>query len=69
MAAFTGAILELLRSPEKRRELAVAGKALVAERFTWQKVAGDLEEVYRYILAGKTLAADGADVWRGAGGS
>jgi glycosyltransferase involved in cell wall biosynthesis len=64
MRAFTDMVVELLRNPGKRRLLATAGKMLVASRYTWQKVAVDLEHIYRHILAGKPLAADGSDVWR-----
>jgi glycosyltransferase involved in cell wall biosynthesis len=55
MAAFVSAVAELLGNTEQRRTLAVAGRALVAERFTWRKIAGELERTYRDILAGKTL--------------
>lgn len=64
MNAFADAIVALLHSPEKRQTLATAGTNLVAQRYTWQKVAADLELVYRHILAGKPLETDGADVWR-----
>jgi len=55
MAKFVSAVAGLLRDTEKRRTLATAGRALVAERFTWQKVAGELEGTYRSILTGTTL--------------
>lgn len=64
MAAFVLAVAELLRDPARRAALGASGKSLVQSRFTWEIVARDLESVYRHILAGRPLPADGADAWR-----
>jgi len=67
MKRFAGDTAELL-SPHgtmEREQMAEAGKRLVAQRFTWQRIAADVEQVYRHILAGKSLAANAAEVWRG----
>jgi glycosyltransferase involved in cell wall biosynthesis len=57
MSAFVAAVADLLQSPEKRRALAAAGRSLVSSRYTWQKIAAQLEQTYRDILAGKRLPA------------
>ena len=42
----TEAVLELLRSPSRREELAGAGLAQVASRHTWERVADAHLELY-----------------------
>jgi glycosyltransferase involved in cell wall biosynthesis len=58
MPAFVSAVETLLHNPAQRQSLAAAGRQLIASRFTWQKVAHDLEQVYRQILAGEKLPAN-----------
>ena len=66
MKAFAHEVAELL-SPIgelRRARLGEAGRRLVGERFTWQRIAGDLEQVYQHVLTGGRLSASGAEVWR-----
>jgi hypothetical protein len=66
MQAFAHEVAELL-SPMgelRRARMVEAGKRLVRERFTWQRIAADMEEVYGHLLAGGKLATSGAEVWR-----
>jgi glycosyltransferase involved in cell wall biosynthesis len=58
MGAFVRAVADLLQEGDRRRAMADAGRALVASRYTWQKIAGDLEAIYRRILAGEKFPAN-----------
>jgi glycosyltransferase involved in cell wall biosynthesis len=42
--AFAQTVIDLLRNPERRAQLAAAARALVVERYDWSAVAGELEE-------------------------
>jgi glycosyltransferase involved in cell wall biosynthesis len=64
MAAFVGAVAELLADPAARQRMGSNGAALVRGRYTWDRIAADLDAVYQWVLAGKPLPASGADVWR-----
>jgi glycosyltransferase involved in cell wall biosynthesis len=64
MSAFVQAVEALLNDPARRKTLGAAGAALVRSRYTWGKIVGDLERIYRWILAGRVLPADAAAVWR-----
>lgn len=64
MQAFARSAMELLADDGKRREVGAKAQQLIRERYTWEKIAEDLEKVYRWVLAGKTLPATGEDVWR-----
>jgi glycosyltransferase involved in cell wall biosynthesis len=64
MTAFAAAVEKLLTDPDLRACMGANGAALVSSRFTWERIASDLEQVYRHILAGKPLMPDGSDVWR-----
>jgi glycosyltransferase involved in cell wall biosynthesis len=64
MNTFVDAVDKMFADPAARRRMGMNGAGLVRERFTWEKVAADLEKVYRHVLAGKALAPDGSDVWR-----
>ncbi|MBI2852124.1 MAG: glycosyltransferase [Chloroflexi bacterium] len=44
------ALSELLRSGRLRKELGEKGKALVRRDYTWQKIAGEVEEIYKSLL-------------------
>jgi glycosyltransferase involved in cell wall biosynthesis len=44
------AILELLDSPEKRREIGGAGRQYVEEHHRWGKIVEDLEAIYAGIM-------------------
>jgi glycosyltransferase involved in cell wall biosynthesis len=44
------AILELLASPEKRREIGEAGRQYVEEHHRWGKIVKDLEAIYAGIM-------------------
>ena len=41
--AFAGAVVELMRDADKRRELEQAARRLVVERYDWSAVAQDFE--------------------------
>ncbi|HZT75637.1 MAG TPA: glycosyltransferase [Vicinamibacterales bacterium] len=41
--AFADAVVDLVRHPDRRRQLEAAARSLVVERFDWSAVAGDLE--------------------------
>jgi glycosyltransferase involved in cell wall biosynthesis len=58
MTAFASAVGKLFEDAEKRAAFAAAGRALVAGKFTWQRIAGELEQVYQRILAGEKLPAN-----------
>jgi glycosyltransferase involved in cell wall biosynthesis len=64
MDAFVTTVAQLLTSDDRRRSMAAAGQKLVRDRFTWEKIAEDLERIYLWIRAGRSLPPDGADVWR-----
>jgi glycosyltransferase involved in cell wall biosynthesis len=68
MGAFTNAVSDLLADPAKRAVMGEKGRALVRGRFTWEGIVADLQQVYEWIIAGKPLPPDGADVWRPVGG-
>jgi glycosyltransferase involved in cell wall biosynthesis len=43
-------VLELLRDPNKRRRLGIAGRTMVQERYTRERVLGLAAEFYRHLL-------------------
>lgn len=47
-------IIRQLRSPEKARAMAAAGRKLMLERFTLNRTVADLAQLYEQILATKT---------------
>lgn len=47
---------------DDRQEMGRKGYTLVTERFTWEKVAGQFYEVYKWLLGGGTLPAS---MWPG----
>jgi glycosyltransferase involved in cell wall biosynthesis len=67
MHAFTAAVNALLSDPARRALLGANGRELVRSRFTWEGIVRDLQWVYEWILDGKPLPPDGADVWRPVG--
>jgi len=46
---FGQAVLELIDSPKKRREMSEAGRTAAKENFTWEKSAQKLLEAYKYL--------------------
>ena len=64
MAEFVFATLDLLDHPERRKTHAAAGRALVAQRYTWEKIAENLEQVYRWVIAGRMISLDGTPNWQ-----
>ncbi len=64
MEQFAQSVIALYRNAARRATFAAAGRQLVSSRFTWENIAAEMEQVYRHILAGKRLPADGTDVWR-----
>jgi glycosyltransferase involved in cell wall biosynthesis len=58
MGAFVDVVCELLTDAQKRHQLSKAGRELVAAQYTWQKIAGELEGIYRRILAGERFPSD-----------
>ena len=49
--AFSQAVIRLLRNPEERRALGMAGRRLVEEGFSWLKVARDFEAKCQEAMA------------------
>lgn len=49
--AFSQAVIRLLRNPEERRALGMAGRRLVEERFSWPRVASDFEAKCQEAMA------------------
>lgn len=49
-AEFARAVVALLRDPPRRRALAMAGRRLVEERFSWSHVAHEFEACCREVL-------------------
>ncbi len=49
-AALAEAIVQLLRAPEKLRELGLAGRARLLAHFTYLRMARDFERVYRQVI-------------------
>lgn len=64
MNAFARVVGDLLGDPARRAKMGAAGRELVKTRFTWEGIVGDLQHVYEWIISGKSLPTDGADVWR-----
>ena len=46
-AALAGALGELVRDPQRRRELGEGGRSLVADKYDFERVVDQLEELYR----------------------
>ena len=55
----SAAILRVLRDPTVARELARAGRALVAERYRWETVAERIAAIYDGLLAGAATGPSG----------
>jgi glycosyltransferase involved in cell wall biosynthesis len=53
--AFARMIEEVLADPDGARRMGEQGKALVGEKFAWDRIAVRLERVYDAILAGQAL--------------
>ncbi len=49
VGALAAALATLLRNPAQRMAMSKAARALVAERYTWERVVGQLEHVYRHL--------------------
>jgi len=48
--ALAQAVLDVLRDPERREKMGVAGRQRVERLFTWKRVAGRIFEVYQELL-------------------
>jgi glycosyltransferase involved in cell wall biosynthesis len=48
--ALAQAIRELLRDPERRKKMGIAGRQRVEKLFTWERVAEQTVEVYKELL-------------------
>jgi glycosyltransferase involved in cell wall biosynthesis len=64
MPAFTRATIDLLADAPTRHGIGETARTLVRTRFTWEKIAAGLEQVYTWILARKPLPPTGEDTWR-----
>jgi Glycosyltransferase len=53
VAALTKALQELLRNPERAKEMGARGKDLINRKFTWQYNAQQTLEVYREVIRNK----------------
>lgn len=54
--AMAAAINRLYQNPELARKLGEKGRQIVAEKFSWTKIAADTEGVYEQVLANKKRA-------------
>jgi len=52
-AQLAEAMIELLDNPKLREEMGNNGKRLVMERFTWDKIANQMIELYQRVLKGE----------------
>lgn len=52
--AFAQSVIELLNSPEKRRTLGIAGRALVEAEYSWEKCGDRLQKVVEEVTRAKT---------------
>ncbi len=43
-------VFALLKNPQERRQMALNGRQLIEQRFTWQRVAGMYEQLYRQVV-------------------
>lgn len=50
----TGAMLQLLRNPARARQMGAAGRRRVEEHFDLRRAAARYEELYRFLLSGKS---------------
>lgn len=57
VAGFAGELSRLADAPRTLAPLAAAGRARVAEAFTWQRKAEQVGRVYEWVLAGRPGAA------------
>ncbi len=48
--AFAHAVVTLLRDPDRRQRLGVSARQRIAEFFTWEHLATDVEQAYRIAL-------------------
>jgi len=48
--AVSGALDKLLNDPELRRRYGMAGRRIVEDDYTWDKIAGQFENVYRSVI-------------------
>lgn len=51
MSQFCQAVTELLGDASRRKQMGEAGQALVRERYVWEKIAKDFEQIYSDIIA------------------
>ena len=61
------AIVEALSDPVRAREMGARGRRLVAERFSWHRIAPAMEEVYASIAGSGAGLRDGGGEGRAAG--
>ncbi|MEQ8803481.1 MAG: glycosyltransferase, partial [Haliea sp.] len=50
-SALEQAIESLLQNPQRREQLAVAGRQRILERFSWQVCAAAMDDYYRKVIA------------------
>jgi glycosyltransferase involved in cell wall biosynthesis len=48
--AIAGALISLVRDEERRRSMGRAGRRFVAERYSWEENAAQMETLYRDVL-------------------
>lgn len=60
------AVEDLLRAPERRLALAAAARRRVADLFTWERKAAQMEEVYRWVEGRRQTKPDFDFLERGA---
>lgn len=63
MSLFADAIVKILQNKEQRIWMGENGQKLVRSRYTWEKIAQELDMVYRYVRNGGQLRPDAVKVW------
>lgn len=58
-AALAAAIADLFESPQRRRQLALAGRRRMQEEFCWRRVARDMTAYYQQVLEQRQVNANG----------
>jgi glycosyltransferase involved in cell wall biosynthesis len=53
--------VELLKSPETRKDNGQAARRAVSQRFTVERLLGDMDDLYRELLRAKAIHVSEAD--------
>ena len=56
-ADFANRMIQLLRDPERRRQLGAAAREFIVENWSWDKHFGELEQMMEELVAAKARGA------------